>query len=123
MTWCEGNRVGYIFGLAGNQVLAAGVADLVEDAAVARALGEAEKVRRFGGFRASSASVFSPLTAAKATFALQVAVRFRRARRVMVPPDPRHPRRSRAGNPLIPLSKFPRPALCGRSCWPSAASQ
>ena len=39
MTWCERNRVGYIFGLAGNPVLAAGVADLVEDAAVARALG------------------------------------------------------------------------------------
>jgi hypothetical protein len=42
---------------------------------------------------------------------LKAAVWFRRARLVMVPPDPRHPRRSRAGNPLIPLSKFPRPAL------------
>ncbi len=51
MTWCEHHRVGYVFGLAGNQVLAAGVADLVEDAAVARALGEADKVRRFGEFR------------------------------------------------------------------------
>jgi hypothetical protein len=56
MTWCEGNRVGYIFGLAGNQVLAARVADIAEDAAVARALGEAEKVRRFGEFRYAAKS-------------------------------------------------------------------
>ena len=29
----------------------------------------------------------------------------------MVPPDPRHIRRTQAGNPLIALSEFPRPAL------------
>jgi hypothetical protein len=56
MTWCERNRVGYIFGLAGNPVLAAAVADLVEDAAVARALGGAAKVRRFGEFRYAARS-------------------------------------------------------------------
>jgi hypothetical protein len=60
MTWCERNRVGYIFGLAGNQVLAAGVADLVEDAAVARALSEAEKVRRFGELRYAAKSWQAP---------------------------------------------------------------
>jgi hypothetical protein len=48
MTWCEQNRVGYIFGLAGNPVLLTKVAALAEDAAVSRAQGEAEKVRRFG---------------------------------------------------------------------------
>jgi Transposase DDE domain group 1 len=50
MTWCEQNRVGYIFGLAGNQVLLTRVAALAEDAAVSRALGEGEKVRRYGEF-------------------------------------------------------------------------
>ena len=48
MTLCERNRVGYVFGLAGNQVLLARIADLAEDAALGRVLGEAEKVRRFG---------------------------------------------------------------------------
>jgi len=56
MTWCERHRVGYVFGLAGNQVLAARVADLAEDAALGRALGEAEKVRRFGEFRYAARS-------------------------------------------------------------------
>jgi hypothetical protein len=51
MTWCERNRVGYVFGLAGNKVLLTRVGDLAEDAAVRRAQGEAEKVRRFGAFR------------------------------------------------------------------------
>jgi hypothetical protein len=51
MTWLERNRVGYVFGLAGNSVLLTRVAALAEDAALARALGEAEKVRRFGEFR------------------------------------------------------------------------
>jgi Transposase DDE domain group 1 len=50
MTWCEHNRVGYIFGLAGNQVLSARVVDLAEGAALGRVRGEAEKVRRFGEF-------------------------------------------------------------------------
>jgi hypothetical protein len=48
MTWCERNRVGYIFGLAGNKLLLSKVADLAEDVAVRRATGKAEKVRRHG---------------------------------------------------------------------------
>jgi hypothetical protein len=56
MTWCEQNRVGYVFGLAGNPVLLAKVADLAEDAAESRAQGEAEKVRRFGAFRYAAKS-------------------------------------------------------------------
>jgi hypothetical protein len=48
MTWCERNRVTYIFGLAGNKVLLRKVADLAEDVAVRRVEGEAEKVRRHG---------------------------------------------------------------------------
>jgi hypothetical protein len=56
MTWCEHNRVGYMFGLAGNPVLLAKIADLAEDAAVSRAQGEAEKVRRFGAFRYAAKS-------------------------------------------------------------------
>src|ERR671912_70919 len=43
MTWCEQNRVGYIFGLAGNPVLLTRVAALAEEAAVRRIEGEAEK--------------------------------------------------------------------------------
>ncbi len=50
MAWCEQNRVGYIFGLAGNKVLLARVAGLAEDAAVARVEGEGEKVRRYADF-------------------------------------------------------------------------
>jgi hypothetical protein len=60
MTWCERNRVGYIFGLAGNQVLRARVADLAEDAAVSRALGEGDKVRRFHAFRYAARSWKAP---------------------------------------------------------------
>ena len=56
MTWCERNRVGYVFGLAGNQVLLARVADLAEDAARGRVEGEADKVRRFGEFRYAARS-------------------------------------------------------------------
>jgi hypothetical protein len=51
MSWLERNRVGYIFGLAGNTVLLRRVADLVDDAAVSRVAGEAPKVRRYGEFR------------------------------------------------------------------------
>src|SRR5918995_2840627 len=51
MTWCERNRVGYVFGLAGNQVLLAKVAALAEDAALGRVAGEGDKVRRFAEFR------------------------------------------------------------------------
>jgi len=56
MTWCERNRVGYIFGLAGNPVLLTKVAAPAEDAAVRRAQGEAVKVRRFGAFRYAAKS-------------------------------------------------------------------
>jgi len=56
MTWCERNRVGYIFGLAGNPVLLAEVAALADDAAVRRAQGEAVKVRCFGAFRYAARS-------------------------------------------------------------------
>ena len=56
MAWCEANRVRYIFGVAGNKVLAARVADLAEDAAVARAQGDDEKVRRFAQFRYAAKS-------------------------------------------------------------------
>ncbi len=48
MTWCERNRVAYIFGLGGNSLLLSKVADLAEDVAVRRVEGEAEKVRRHG---------------------------------------------------------------------------
>ena len=50
MTWCERNRVGYIFGLAGNKVLLRQIATLTEDAAMARAEGKSEKVRRYDAF-------------------------------------------------------------------------
>ena len=56
MTWCEHNRVGYVFGLAGNQVLLGKVAALAEDAALGRVIGEGEKVRRFGEFRYAAKS-------------------------------------------------------------------
>jgi hypothetical protein len=39
MSWCERNRVGYVLGLAGNQVLLARVAALAEDTAVGRIAG------------------------------------------------------------------------------------
>lgn len=48
MTWCERNRVAYIFGLAGNKLLLSKIAELAEDVAVRRISGEAEKVRRHG---------------------------------------------------------------------------
>ena len=50
MSWCERNRVGYVFGLAGNKVLLRRVAGLAEEAALGRVEGEAAKVRRFGEF-------------------------------------------------------------------------
>lgn len=50
MDWLERNRIGYVFGLAGNKVLLARVVDLAEDAALGRVEGEAEKVRRFAAF-------------------------------------------------------------------------
>jgi hypothetical protein len=50
MTWLERNRVGYVFGLAGNRVLLKNVAAMAEDAALGRVNGEGEKVRRFAEF-------------------------------------------------------------------------
>src|SRR6476660_1547913 len=43
MAWCERQRSGYIFGLAGNSVLLRRVGDLAEDAALGRLKGEADK--------------------------------------------------------------------------------
>src|SRR5215207_3483838 len=51
------------------------------------------------------------LMAANATFALKAGSWLRRARLVILAPDPRHPRRSQADFPLIGLSEFPRPLL------------
>jgi hypothetical protein len=56
MTWCERNRIAYIFGLAGNKVLLRKIADLAEDVAVRRVEGEAEKVRRHGEIEYAAAS-------------------------------------------------------------------
>src|SRR5689334_18073967 len=58
---------------------------------------------------ANSASVFSPLMAAKATFALKAGACVRRTRLVIVAPDQRHSRRSQAELPLIDLSEFGQP--------------
>jgi hypothetical protein len=56
MTWLERNRVGYVFGLAGNKVLLARVTGLAEDAAMGRVSGEAPKVRRYGALRYAARS-------------------------------------------------------------------
>lgn len=56
MTWLERNRVGYVFGLAGNKVLLGKIAPLAEDAAVSRVGGEAGKVRRYGARRYAAKS-------------------------------------------------------------------
>jgi DDE family transposase len=56
MAWCERNRVGYIFGLAGNSVLLRHVSPLAEDAALGRLAGEGEKARRYGDFRYAAKS-------------------------------------------------------------------
>src|SRR3954469_947023 len=50
MSWCERNRVGYVFGLAGNKVLLRRVAILAEEVALHRVEGETMKVRHFGEF-------------------------------------------------------------------------
>jgi len=56
MDWLERNRVGYVFGLAGNKLLLGRVAELAEDAAMGRVAGEAVKVRRFTEFRYAARS-------------------------------------------------------------------
>ena len=50
MSWCERNRVGYVFALAGNPVLLRQVAALAEETALARLESAAAKVRRYGEF-------------------------------------------------------------------------
>ena len=50
MAWLERNRVGFIFGLAGNRVLLHCVAAHAEDTAVRRAEEDADKVRSFHDF-------------------------------------------------------------------------
>jgi len=45
---------------------------------------------------------------------LKAGLWFRRARLVILAPDPRHPRRAQAENPLNDLSKFSRPPLSKR---------
>src|ERR1700760_4978965 len=57
------------------------------------------------------ARVRSPLTAARATFAVKAGEWFRRGRLLMVSPVYGDYRRYQAEIPLIALSKFPRPAL------------
>jgi hypothetical protein len=56
MAWCERQRIGYIFGLAGNPVLLRQVSPLAEDAALGRIAGEGGKVRRYGDFRYAAKS-------------------------------------------------------------------
>jgi hypothetical protein len=56
MAWCERQRIGYIFGLAGNAVLLGRVGDLAEDAAMGRIRGEGDKVRRYGELRYAAKS-------------------------------------------------------------------
>jgi hypothetical protein len=52
MAWCERNRVGYIFGLAGNKVLLRHVTALAEQVALDRLDAPADsKMRRYGEFR------------------------------------------------------------------------
>jgi hypothetical protein len=51
MSWCERNRVAYVFGLAGNKVLHIRVAALAETAALERVEGQAAKVRRYAECR------------------------------------------------------------------------
>src|SRR5450432_933109 len=69
---------------------------------------------------ASWAIVRSPLTAARATFALKAGEWFRRGRLLMVSPVHGDYRRCQAEIPLIILFRFPEPALISRSCAPAA---
>src|SRR5512146_784521 len=56
MAWCERQRVGYIFGLAGNKVLLRQASPLAEDAALGRLESDAEKVRRYRELRYGATS-------------------------------------------------------------------
>src|SRR5260370_21185773 len=51
MAWCERQRVGHIFALAGNPLLLRQVGRLSPDAAPGRIAREGAKVRRYGEFR------------------------------------------------------------------------
>ncbi len=62
----------------------------------------------------SWANVFSPLIAAKATFALKAGAWFRRGRLLIVSLDSGHFARYQAETPLIPLSKFAEQPLYSR---------
>jgi hypothetical protein len=50
LSWLERHRVGYILGLAGNKVLLAKIAALVEDVAMTRLADTTVKVRRYSEF-------------------------------------------------------------------------
>ena len=54
----------------------------------------------------NSASVFSPLIAARATFALKLGLYVLRVQFLMLSPDPPQHHRCQAGNPLLGLSEF-----------------
>ena len=56
MSWLERNRVGFIFGRAGNQLLLGKVRHLAEDTAVTRTQDPGSKVRRYGAFRHAAKS-------------------------------------------------------------------
>jgi hypothetical protein len=60
---------------------------------------------------ASSLTVFSPLIAANATFALKAGLWFRRDRLLMLSPDLGILGRRQAESPLSTLFKFPEPPL------------
>jgi hypothetical protein len=59
-----------------------------------------------------SAVALAVWIALTATFAWKTGLCVRRARLVMCAPDPQHPRRAQAENPLIALFRFSQPPLC-----------
>jgi hypothetical protein len=59
------------------------------------------------------------LIAANATLAVKVGLWFRRVRFDISAPDPRHPRRAQAENPLSALCRFAQPPLRTMSRCPS----
>ncbi|MGH7074446.1 MAG: transposase [Stellaceae bacterium] len=54
IAWCERQRIGYIFDLAGNSVLLHRVDDLAEEVAIARLDTTAEKVHRYSELRSAA---------------------------------------------------------------------
>jgi len=56
MAWCEENGVAYIFGLAGNKVLARLAGEVADDLKVRRAEAGAEKMRTFAAFSYAAGS-------------------------------------------------------------------